>query len=433
MSLPNSPEYLPQAGWLETADSSSAFFQFSPHFTATSVRSTATVSFLTLGTPPAVDEALPALDVSMAVEPNLGATSAAPLALSSSSFSSPSSSASSPGPASHAAAAPKPSSSGYVSQPITEQHRRTNKQRRHHENTAFRRLDELNRRSDHYLLAPAPPVPPTGRQKRQKRGGRNKLSVLQASAAHIERLEQALSALEAAHRVSEETVRRVSDELSVSVARERDGLQWLDSARSLHSSTLLDDRFSCILIDWASGRALHANCAFYEASGFTPSGVLQHAFARPGSATAPLAEPVLVRQRRPGSQRAIADASGSNDGDRRVPPSAEQAGEDEYEWVPRRHCRQYPASMQAMLEVWRGVRASCYVPLFARTMYATHEMQTHMWVTEFEAVDDGSGRQVRRPLRFVVASAVDERSAVPEDYWSHQQDRRSGYYGMPSD
>ena len=436
MSLPNSPEHLPQAVWLEPVDSSSAFFQLSPHFAATSIRSTATVSFLTLGTPPALDEPVRALDVSMQVEPSMEATSATPLTLSSSSFSSPSSSSfssSSPAETSHAAVDLKTSSSVSVSQPITEQHRRTNKQRRHHENAAFRRLDELNRRSDHYLLAPALPTPPTGRQKRQKRGGRNKLTVLQASAARIERLEQALGALEAAHRVSEETARRVSDELSLAVQRERHELQWLDSTRSLHSSTLLDDRFSCILIDWASGRALHANSLFYEASGFTPSGVLQHAFARPGSATAPLAEPVLVRQRRRSSQRAIADTGSSNEGDGRAALCAEEAGELEFEWVPRRHCRQYPASIKAMVEVWKGVRASCYVPLFGRTMYTTYELQTHMWVTEFETFEDASGRKGRRPVRFVVASAVDERSACTEEYWSHQQDRRSGYFGTPSD
>ena len=108
-----------------------------------------------------------------------------------------------------------------------------------------------------------------GRDARQKRK-RRKLTVLEASAARIERLERLLNADELANGMAEAQVAAMSAEITGIIQRERPGMQWLDSSRALHGSSLLDLRFGYTLLDVATGRLLDAT----PASSMTPATLL---------------------------------------------------------------------------------------------------------------------------------------------------------------
>ena len=276
-------------------------------------------------------------------------------------------------------------------------HRQANTARRHKENVALRRLDELNKRSEHFNYRAAPPTLAV----EQKRS--DKLSVLEASAERIQQLEWLLSASEEVNRASEAAMRRVSNELSSVLRHERRGLQWLDSARALHSSTLLDDRFSYLLMERRTGKALHANSAFYAVTGFTPSGVLQRIFSQSPMcpAPAPVNEVPLVRRKRHSAEPS-----------RRV----EQLDEEHWEWVPRPRTLQYPSTIQAVSDVMMGERPSCYVPIRTRCMDATYEMLAHVWAVDSEWMEEPDGRRWQQASTFIVAAAVDQYSLV-QDEW----------------
>ena len=289
---------------------------------------------------------------------------------------------------------PPPHSSSRHAVPVLELHRRANAQRRQRESEALRRLEEL---SEDQAYDPLASSSSSTRHKRQKRSSRNKLSVLQASAERIQQLERMLFVAEQQKRAADAATRRVNTELSAVLQNERHGLQWLDSTRSLHSSTLLDDRFSLLLVEWRTGKALHANSRFYAVTGFTPSGILQRSFAPPpGCRLAPQdCEPPLVRQRK----RSV-----------RTIDAAEQ-----WEWVPRPKVSQYPSSLLEIKSVMLGERASCYVPTRSRCLDATYEVQTHVWMVDSEFAQEEDGRKWRRPLTYMLATTVDEYRRLDED------------------
>ena len=293
---------------------------------------------------------------------------------------------------------------------IHEVHRRANTQRRQREGEAVRLLDELSDPLADFHCVASAFATPLARPKRRRRSGRDKLSVLHASAVRIQQLELMLSAAQGHTRAAEATAQRVSCELDSALQRERDGLQWMDSARSLQSSSLLDDRISYLLVDWRTGQALHANTSFYAVTGFTPTGVLQRIMASPGDATQPISEVPLVCRRRSNER-----GCGQVYPRLQLSTTDERDDDEQCEWTPRRNCRQFPSSLLAIRDVWLGQKESCCVPLRTQCMFKTYEIPAHVWVADKEYEYEADGRRWQRPVTFVIAAPVDQHCEVEDE------------------
>lgn len=275
-------------------------------------------------------------------------------------------------------------------------HRRVDAKRREKQRVALLRLEAL-------CTVPEPIEETDSKQQssdaagassdksRQNRRKRHKLTVLEASAARIERLERLLQSAEINNRRSEAHIRALSTEVGVLVTRERHRAQWIDSARTLHTSRM-DDRYAFTLIHCRTGRLLEANTAFFTHTGFTPSGVLQRHLHEFGDNSNGYDFPLMRDKRR---QKRVCAGEGAAVA---------------VQWVPLRPYPQYPSTLQLMGELMTGQRDYLIAPLRCRWADGCgYEVKAHMWIVDKgeEWVCEADGRRWQRPLTLAVASPSD--------------------------